>query len=188
MSTTPEARERHPLVSYLENLVERGDRGSLAALRRGLGKRPGDSPEMYPHVMRFDPKPWEEESCFLVASLFALWHQGSLSGASGPIPGSIGHSFRQVQDQSDSESIERRFVALLNAHRQDLPEHLRHAVSLMRSADRPVPVNWDQLLRDLRNWEDERRFVQRRWARNFWGQIGQPAGQSADQDAGTNPS
>jgi CRISPR system Cascade subunit CasB len=186
LSTTPEARKEHPLVGYLKNLVERGDRGSLAALRRGLGKRPGESPEMYPHVMRFEPKPWEEESYFLVASLFALWHQGSLSGAIGSTRGSIGESFRRVQDQSDSESIERRFVALLNAHREDLPEHLRHAVSLMRSAKHPVSINWDRLLGDLRNWDDERRNVQRRWARDFWGQPGQPNGESGQEGSETS--
>lgn len=172
MSTVDGARESHPLVDYLNRLVERDDRGALAALRRGLGKEPGTAPEMYPHVMRFNPSAYDERSYFLVASLFALWHQGS-PPRGGPTPRNFGDSFRQVAQQSQSESIDRRFVALLNADRDELPDHLRHAVSLMRSAGQPVRVNWDQLLRDLRYWDSERRTVQRAWARGFWGRTDQ---------------
>jgi CRISPR system Cascade subunit CasB len=161
----------HPLIQYLEGLVRPGheDRGALAALRRGLGKKPGESPEMYPHVMWVNPKPWAEESYFLVASLFGLWHQGGRGSSRGPVPANFGASFRGVNQQSVSESIERRFVALLNAHRSDLPDHLRHAVNLMRSADQQVPINWNQLLRDIQAWDFPSRQVQRRWARSFWG-------------------
>jgi CRISPR type I-E-associated protein CasB/Cse2 len=35
-----------------------------------------------------------------------------------------------------------------------------------------VPVNWNQLLWDLQNWEkreDPKYSVQKKWARSFWG-------------------
>jgi CRISPR system Cascade subunit CasB len=63
--------------------------------------------------------------------------------------------------------VERRFVALLAADRDDVDAHLRAAVGLLRQHD--VPVNWLQLLRDLGAWERPDRDVQRRWARSFWG-------------------
>jgi CRISPR system Cascade subunit CasB len=179
MSAGVHTARRDRFIDHLYDLVKENRRGELAALRRGLGKEPGAAPEMYPHVMAFNPPPWQENDYFLVASLFALWHQGG-SGQSGSVPRNLGESFRRVADQTDSESIERRFVALLNAHKDDLPSHLRHAVSLMRSADRQVPVNWSQLLDDLGRWNSEFRSVQRQWARGFWGRLDQPDEEQAN--------
>ena len=65
------------------------------------------------------------------------------------------------------ELAEKRFVALLNCHQEDLPDHLRHAVSLLRSKE--IPIDWARLLRDLRWWHREDKRVQRDWARAFWG-------------------
>ena len=65
------------------------------------------------------------------------------------------------------ESVDRRFTVLLGANREDLPQHLRHAVSLLKSKD--VPVDWARLLDDLKWWDDDDRRVQRRWAKAFWG-------------------
>ena len=62
--------------------------------------------------------------------------------------------------------LERRFAALLGAHVDDLPRHLRHAVYLAKSEN--VPVDYVTLLRDLRHWDSERHWVQQRWAASFW--------------------
>jgi CRISPR system Cascade subunit CasB len=146
------------------------DRAALAALRRGLGKRPGEVAEMFPYVI-----PWcshltehRQDDYFLVAALFAL-HQGT----TGPNPTSadllrnnFGASFRQVADRSGSSSIEKRFLAVLSASREELDDHLRHAVSLMRANN--VGIDWAQLLRDLSGWNSPARYVQRHWAQGYW--------------------
>lgn len=72
--------------------------------------------------------------------------------------------------------VERRFVALLNCHRDDLPAHLRHAVGLLKSKE--IPVDWAELLHDILRWDSESRSVQRAWARAFWGRAGR-----SDDDA-----
>ena len=162
-------REAHPFVEYLETLVKRGDRGALAALRRGLGKLPGTAPEVFPYVVPWVPgnaSRSREASYYFVASLFALWHQGR----AGPqtAGGNLGWSFARLASQAGAapQAVERRFVSLLRSRLEDLPEHLRHGVSLLRSHD--VPVEWSQLLTDLWWWEDTEGGVQRRWAREFW--------------------
>jgi len=161
---TPSERE-HDFVAYLRGLQERDDRGALAALRRGLGKPPGTSPEMFPYTV---PRtqglpPWREDHFFLVAGLFAL------HPAAG-IEGNIGDTFARVKWARGSaeveDSLEKRFVALLNAHADDLQNHLRHAVALAKTAD--VPLNWAQLLADLRQWGHPNHYVQREWARSYW--------------------
>jgi CRISPR system Cascade subunit CasB len=162
--TETESPEQH-FVTALENLVRADNRAALAALRRGLGKPPGTTPEMYPYVVPLAPERGDDPY-YLVAALFA-WHPDPWHA-----PGrtsNLGASMARVARDSGSESIERRFVAMLNAPSEDLPEHLRHAVGLCRAHE--VPVNWLQLLRDLQWWDASGsgyRRVQRSWAGSFW--------------------
>lgn len=154
--------EPHPFVTHLERLSD--DRAALAALRRGLGRPAGSVPEMFPYVVPFLPgqaKPWMEDACYLVASLFAL-HPVSANG------GNLGNHFAQTLDPGgENQAVERRFTALLASHPDDLPFFLRQAVSFLKSKD--VPVNWHQLMRDINQWNHPDRFVQHNWANAFWG-------------------
>lgn len=159
-------------IEHLEKLLD--NRGALAALRRGLGKPPGRAPEMHPYVVPWlpaEPSAWAEAPYYLVAALFAYWHQGRTEPDRSP-PENLGASFARLRDEQrrqsgqEPDSTERRFVGLLNSHPDDLPQHLRHAVALLRSHD--VAVDWAQLLQDIRDWGWESRGVQRRWARSFW--------------------
>jgi CRISPR system Cascade subunit CasB len=156
-------------TDYLATLVKHENRAALAALRRGLGKSPGGVAEMFPYVMPFIGEHLSmqrQNDYFLVASLFAA-HQLTWTPTGGSERDSnLGASFRRLRAVTDSGSIEKRFVALLNAEREDLPDHLRHAISLLKAHD--TPVHWAQLLRDLTWWDSERRSVQRDWARAYW--------------------
>jgi len=167
---SPPREHRHAFIEHLESLVAAGDRAALAALRRGLGKDPGTVAEMHRYVVPWLPagcSRWQEDAYYLVAALFA-WHQGSWHREEGsPELTNLGASFARLAESVDSDSVERRFVALLNCHRDDLPTHLRHAVGLLKS--REIPVDWGQLLGDIQNWTLEGRVVQRSWARAFWG-------------------
>jgi CRISPR system Cascade subunit CasB len=153
---------KHPFIEYLEGL--RDDRAALAALRRGLGQPPGSAPEMYRYVVPWlaaDAPPQREEASFTVASLFA-YHPAA--GGSG----NMGDHFARARDPGgDDTAIERRFSALLAAHPADLAFYLRQAVSFLRSKD--VPVDWHRLLADMLGWGHPDRYVQKRWARAFWG-------------------
>lgn len=151
--------KEHPLVTRLENLREKDDRAALARLRRGIGRRMG-APEMYPYVVPFLPdSTWKQGLYFLVASLFALHPAPARRGTS------MGEVFRAMKGESDS--IERRFVSLLSADVEDIGGHLRHAVSLAKS--RGIAIDYHRLLSDLLSWDHDERFVQLRWARDFWG-------------------
>jgi CRISPR system Cascade subunit CasB len=187
--TTPESRIG-PFIAYLEGFVSRGagrDRAALANLRRGLGKEPGEAPEMFPYLV-----PWTgdlggrgQEAFYAVASLFARhpaqWPEPEDEQRRDRWRRNFGASMRRVA-LSEAETVrdtstERRFVALLNGERRDIPERLRHAISLCAAKD--VPVNWQSLLGDLLHWEGDRHRVQRDWARAFWqdseGHDGEPA-------------
>lgn len=154
----------HPFVSYLISLSEAQDRGALAALRRGLGKAPASAVEMYRYVVPWLPEDAsgsQEAAYYLVASLFAFHPKNCTEG-------NMGSHMAQLWDaQGENDALERRFVALLSAHPEDLPYYLRQAVSQLKSHEE-VPINWSQLLKDLQHWDHPERFVQKQWARQFW--------------------
>jgi len=153
-----EPKSVEPLIAALERLAQTDDRAALAALRRSLAE--DAVAHAYPYVVPFlprEPGAWLERIYVLVAGLFALH----------PAVGSpsLAVALRRVRDATGSRSIERRFVALLDAHPEDLGPHLRHAVALVRSAD--IPLDWNDLLQTLRVWNTD--WARRRWARDFWG-------------------
>lgn len=154
--------ETHPFITYLEGLRE--DRGALAALRRGLGQPPGEAREMYPYVVRWLPaeaSAQREAAYYLVAALFAYHPDPNGSG-------NLGQAFRRTLDPNgDNTAIERRFTALLTAHPDDLPFYLRQAISFLKSKE--VPVDWQRLFADVLAWGHPAGYVQKDWARGFWG-------------------
>lgn len=145
-------------VSHLEGLARRKDRGAIAKLRRGTGRTAGSAVDALPLIVPFLPSDDRAaESFFLVGALFGMHPEPGGTG-------NFGDAFRRL---GDHESAKKRFLALLNAHADDVGEHLRHAVSLARAKD--VPIDYRRLLRDLTHWSHPERFVQLAWARSYWG-------------------
>ena len=177
--TPPTERERR-FAEHLASLADREDsdaRAVLAALRRALGKEPGEAAEAARYIfpwLRDDARPTEIGAFFEIAALFAThrltWRRGESDRGLN-----MGGSFRRLIADEENPGAERRFVALLNAHSDELNRHLRHAVSLLKSKE--VSIDWAQLLHDVQQWtyEDvqqwtyEDRPVQLDWARAFWG-------------------
>ena len=149
--------KKHPFVSYLEARAD--DRAMLAALRRGLGAEPGEEPRMYPYVVPWISKRYEEADIYMIASLFALHPAPAATG-------NMGRHCRTLDPQLENDATERRFVQLLRMRRETLEPRLRQQISILKSKD--IPVNWHQLMADLRSWDDSKRYAQRRWARSFW--------------------
>ncbi len=152
-------------ISYLEKFVRDENRAALAHLRRGLGKDSGNATEMFPYILGWTANlyPKDENAYFLVASLIGLYPTNSWK--SDEKYNNLGKSLSFLKDES--ESIEKRFVALLNSDFEDLPNHLRQIISLLKSKE--APINWLLLLKDIKFWEHENRNVQRQWAKGFWG-------------------
>lgn len=155
---------KNPFIVHLQNLANQNDRGVLASLRRGLGQPPGSVPEMFRYVVPFlpaNPRRSQESAYYLVGALFAF-HPKSCD------EGNLGSHLARARDENNADALERRFTVLLTAHPDDLPGYLRQIVSFLKSKD--IPVNWEQLLRDLQNWDhpDGRAAAQKRWAGSFW--------------------
>lgn len=171
-ATTSESEKslRESFIEYLEDLYKKEDRAALAVLRRGLGKRPGEEMSVYLYIGWCADKlnRNQEEAYHLVATLFGLYPSESWRSSDGnPKKTNLGASLRRLKEKIGGDGVERRFVALLNANRDDMGEHLRQIIGLLKSKD--VLVDWAQLLEAVEFWDafDERRR-QRQWAKTFW--------------------
>lgn len=147
-------------IGYLLGLAKEGqeDRGALADLRSGLGKQPGEMARVHKHVVPYLPEQrFNDRWHYVTATLFGSFpkHQNRRS---------LGAAFRPLRLKSDS--MEARFVALLNAHPDDLDDHLRHAVSLLKASEQPI--DWFRLLDDLLQWDHPDGHIQLKWARDFY--------------------
>jgi len=154
---------KEAFVEYLERLYREDNRRALAILRRGLSGDQKAKLDMYPFVIRFlrqGATKWEEDVLFAIASLFAF--HPSTDGI-----GDMGTVMKQVRQRTNSDSIEGRFMAMLRAPSENVLDHLKQCVSLARSKE--VPIDWNQLYKDLLWWNSDGMRVQRRWASSFWG-------------------
>jgi CRISPR type I-E-associated protein CasB/Cse2 len=113
--------------------------------------------------LRVDTHDSIRNACYIIGSLFALHNVHADSG-------NIGRHFRAMGKQGEDPpaNVERRFLALLASDKDELPDALRQAVTLLKS--KSVPVNWFQLAHDVQRWQfDEGRDqVRKNWSRSFW--------------------
>lgn len=165
--------EPPPFFQRLYKIARDKDRASLSSLRKSLGKADGAQLSAYPVIGAFLPskqRPWDEAKYILIAGLFAS--HIDLENPSLGFKGDFGVSFKNyekvcvTESQKASESIDKRFSSLIECEAEDLPIRLRHAVSLLKS--KGIPIEWPQLLKDLIGWGHPDRYVQKKWARNYW--------------------
>jgi CRISPR system Cascade subunit CasB len=149
-------------IEWLEKLNER-DTKVRATLRRSLSFDPGAFPSAYPYVEPFlkgEDAPWRRKVHYLVAGLWAQ-HRGDRATDGRSLGAACA---AHAASKKGSDSTERRFIALLDADRDQLPHRLRQMVALIKG----FPLDWDSLLRDLLGWTVPEKPVQNRWARDFY--------------------
>lgn len=155
-------------IGWLEGLNVK-DTKARAVLRRSLSFEPGTFPAAYPYVEPFvkdSGDGWNREVHYLVAALWAMhWREGRSGNAMTIGEACATHS---RLSKSGSSSIERRFISLLDADRDQLPHRLRQMVAVLKDQ----PIDFDSLLKDLKFWNDEKKGKQNRWARDFYRNAG----------------
>ena len=154
------SKKKHRMVEYLESLRDRKDTAALAKLRRGLGK-PKGTPEMYPFVVRLSRMTGRLRKEPFSRLAFALHPEPAPEGRS------MGNVFAGILRVQNTESIEKRFVRLLEADIDDVGHHLRQAINLAKS--KQIAVDYHSLIYDVKYWNHDEQFVQLRWAKDFWG-------------------
>ena len=140
-------------------------RAELAKLRRGIGRQPGDLPELWGAFLQGMPESFqgggngpshEEWAVYLALTLYAL-HQQSNETTCVDQPGwTLGRAVRRLAEQQarasgqdwTESSVLRRFNALATAEEiTEISHHLRGMIQLLRNGD--IPLDYPQLAADL---------------------------------------
>jgi len=160
-------------VGRLERLVEEEDRATLAQLRRSLAFEPGTYVYAFPFVERFTVGLSTERRklYFLIAGLFALHPENNKNPRED-----LGRTLKRLYEQDKSPSTERRVLVLLEADDEQLAQHLRQLVSLLKA--KGLAVNWEQLLQGLINRQYDPEETKRRWAQSFYRPLGEETEES----------
>lgn len=172
-------KTQESLIQWLYGRAEAQDRATLAALRRGLLLEPAQFFQLYSVIPSglLAVSREEVERRLVVAILFASHWEDRFSGEQlAERPHNLGESLRTLamrkadaatpSDQLLPDALKRRMDAILAAPADEVYGHLRHLIGLLRSEG--VPVDWNQLLWDLRRWSDPDRPVQWWWSRSFY--------------------
>lgn len=165
--------KREGLVAHLKKL----DNAALAELRRSLSFKPGEYPRAFPFVERFAAGSSRRRAAhYLLAGLYALKERAPEKGereqmdadATDPKSITLGGSVGRLRDREGkrAKSTEQRFLRLLDADHEELPNPLRQMISLLKAGGQEI--DWETLLNDLINWNSADRRVQVRWAQHFY--------------------
>lgn len=155
---TPRQRQIETFVAALAGL----DAAGRARLKRNAGRslaEARDVQRVFFQALPYDVPVGLHDDYFLVATLYPMAPPRN-DGAS------LGTTLRAVRDKRASASLDRRFQSLLDSDREQLPFRLRQAVRLAAATDHPI--DWAQLLNGLLAWEHPERYIQLRWARDYF--------------------
>ena len=165
MTETKEKTLPQPIIDFVDNLA-RLDAGDRARLKRNAGNRLSEANRavglFYNKVLPYGVSRWDEDSYFLVATLYPL--EKGVSETSPPA--NLALSLRRIRNTDNENGLDRRVERLLDADEQQLPFQLRQAVQFL--AAHQGRVNWGQLVYDVLRWSRPTRSVQRRWARAYF--------------------
>lgn len=170
----------------IDDLTKRLDsssgRAALANLRRGVGKVPGELPELWGIFLEDldegflgkNGKPSKEEwAIYISLTLFALHQQGK-SEPMHKINQSLGNAAAMLMtEQTDDERsrVMRRFGPVVTASdMNELSHHLRGLVQLFKANERAIPLDYVKLAGDIYDFQfdDSRKRVQLRWGQDFY--------------------
>lgn len=172
-------------IFYLQQL-EGSSQGNaeLAWLRRGIGKNPGEMPDLWGILYEDMPENFigntdepskEEWSCYTALTLFALHQQGmNIASQCMHINGKkIGQSLRMLSDALGDAGAENRVLKQLSAlstskNRDEYSYHLRKIVYLLKSEK--IPLDYGKLATDLYllQYDEYASSVKLQWARDFY--------------------
>lgn len=139
-------------------------KATIAKIRQ-CADEPLQHPELFAYlgnVFKEDSPSYLENACFQVACLFALHIEHSTE------VGNFGVSLKKLrlQDSSATNSLDLRMNGILSTDVEDLYQVLRPVVMRLKNAK--VAINFEQLLKDFCNWNSDRQFVQRNWAKAYY--------------------
>lgn len=181
-------------IAQLQRQEERGvtDRSGnamLASLRRGVGKAPGELPELFGIVLPELPEEFispdgtatkEEWAGYIALTLYALHRQG---GNTEKDPAhtkekvSVGRALKLLSDRqqegkqdvnAEKRALQKMQMLITSKDMNELSYHLRGVVQLLKREG--IALNYITLAEDLYDFQDadSKNCVSLRWGRDFY--------------------
>ena len=174
------------LNEYGRNAKEGYVRAHLAQLRRGIGRIPGDAPEIWgilfadmpEEMMSRNGKPTKEEwAVYTALTLYALHQQGNdiqeknMHQQNFRLGLSVAMLVKDEEKDRDRnrDRIAQRFNAFATASdMQEAAYHLRGLIQLLRAAN--IPLDYVRLAQELYRFQDpdEAPKVRLAWGQDFY--------------------
>lgn len=168
------------IISFTKSLNSGSSKASLAQLRRGAGKQPGELPELWGEFLRDLPEELMSKTCkpsyaewaiYTALTLFALHQQGHSEpmNAEGD-ENRLGRAVRKlVHGEDDEERV--KFKLGLAASSNDMTElsyRLRTLVNLLSNEN--IRLNYADLAGDLFLFQSEKHAdkIRMKWGRDFY--------------------
>lgn len=169
------------LNEYSRNAKEGYVRAHLAQLRRGIGRIPGDEPEIWgilfadmpEEMMSRNGEPTREEwAVYTALTLYALHQQGrdvrekNMHRRNNRLGQAVAGL---VKSEEDRERVARRFNAFATASdMQEAAYYLRGLIQLLRAED--IPLDYVRLAQELYLFQDpdEAPKVRLQWGQDFY--------------------
>ena len=146
-------------IDHLRKMAEQ-DSSVRANLRRSLAFPPGAMPRAFPYVEPFlGGADNQARDMFYLAA--GLWAAAKQEGAGGL---SLGRAARLYAEAKQSDSVEKRFITLLDSDPDQLPNRLRQMCALLQE----YRLDFAALLDGLLWWNTPRKRTQTAWARDYY--------------------
>lgn len=153
----------------------------LAELRRGIGKKPGELPQLWGSFLldmpeellgKGDEPSKAEWAVYITLTMYALHQQGKAepvyqAGDEHRLGRAVG---RMVQNEDDRERVAKRFASLALAEDMSgLAHHLRGIIQLLKAQD--IPLDYIDLAGDIFWFQTTvADSVRLKWGRDFYWQ------------------
>lgn len=173
-------------IGFLQEGKDGGEnRAALANLRRGVGRDPGELPQLFGIILMDMPEEFmsekgvatkEEWSCYIALTLYALHQQGN-EMANQPMHTeekiNLGAAMWELASSYEDSNAEQRMLQRMrmlstSADMKELSYHLRGVIQLLKS--KGIPVNYGILAADLYELQcpDGKKRVHLRWGQSFF--------------------
>ncbi|MBE0544989.1 MAG: type I-E CRISPR-associated protein Cse2/CasB [Verrucomicrobia bacterium] len=160
----------YPLLALTTRRDGQPDRGALANLRRGLSETTRHL--AWPYLAQLGIEP-DDEPSVLTAALFAEHPMHAKAGNIGATWRNVYNERRNRKQQEPTDPEQLRFRRLIACDAAEIADHLLGIVRFSRNTGSGVPIDYDQLWWDLREWFGEieprkgQHPVKLRWACGF---------------------
>lgn len=181
-------------IEKLQDMAERKETGRsgnamLASLRRGVGKAPGELPELFGVVLPELSEEFtssdgiatkEEWASYTALTLYALHRQGGdgekdLAHTKEKV--SVGRALKMLSDRqqegkqdlnAEKRALQKMKMLITAKDMGELSYHLRGVVQLLKREE--IPLNYIALAEDLYEFQcvDGKNRVSLRWGRDFY--------------------